>query len=313
MASKIFPGWPYLKNTVDPIHEDGTPFLPGEYPAMVSLVTGTPCTDIVLGFKTAQGDRRWISINTQPLLHSGDDLPYAVVTSFTDITRRKEAEHALYRSEQRFRSLVEAIPDWIWETDAAGRYTYASPKVKDLLGFDPTEVLGKRPRDFMQSPDAHEFGLQMMSFASRGEPFSGFQNPSRMTKDGRTVVLETSGVPVFDEGGRFRGYRGIDRDVTSRKHGEEERARLKMAVDQAAESILITEPDGRIVYVNPAFEKITGTDAGRSSAGRRGCSGAAITTGRTSRRSGGQFAGARSGRATSRTGGKTAPCTRKRW
>jgi two-component system cell cycle sensor histidine kinase/response regulator CckA len=250
-------GWPYLRKEVDPIHEDGSAFLPGEYPALVSLHTGTPCTDTVLGFRTPAGDRRWISVNTQPLVRAGDELPYAVVTSFSDITRRKEAENALYRSEQRFRSLVEAIPDWIWETNAAGRYTYASPKVKDLLGFEPTEVLGKRPRDFMQSPDDNEFGLQMMSFASRGEPFSGFQN-RHVTKDGRTVVLETSGVPVFDDRGQFRGYRGIDRDVTSRKHGEEERARLKMAVDQAAESILITEPDGRIVYVNPAFERITG-------------------------------------------------------
>ena len=250
-------GWPYANKDVDPIHEDGSAFLPGEYPALVSLHTGSPCTDTVFGFRTPAGARRWISINTQPLVRDGDELPYAVVTSFTDITRRKEAENALYRSEQRFRSLVEAIPDWIWETDASGRYTYASPKVKDLLGFEPSEILGKRPRDFMQPSDANEFGVQMMSFASRGEPFSGFQN-RHVTKDGRTVVLETSGVPVFDDSGQFRGYRGIDRDVTSRKHGEEERARLKMAVDQAAESILITEPDGRIVYVNPAFERITG-------------------------------------------------------
>ncbi|HEX7571525.1 MAG TPA: PAS domain S-box protein, partial [Bacteroidota bacterium] len=257
MPAAELEGWPYLRKEVDPVHEDGSAFLPGEYPAVVSLRTGTPCTDTVLGFRSTAGNRRWISINTQPLLRAGDELPYAVVTNFTDITRRKEAENGLYWSEQRYRSLVEAIPDWIWETDAAGRYTYASPKVKDLLGFDPTEVLGKRPRDFMQSQDAQEFGLQMMSFASRGEPFSGFQN-RHITKDGRTVILETSGVPVFDDKGHFRGYRGIDRDVTSRKHGEEERARLKMAVDQAAESILITEPDGRIVYVNPAFETITG-------------------------------------------------------
>ena len=250
-------GWPYLNKDVDPIHEDGSAFLPGEYPAVVSLHTGLPCTDTVLGFRSPAGNRRWISINTQPLLRAGDELPYAVVTSFTDITRRLEAENALFRSEQRFRSLVEAIPDWIWETDAAGRYTYASPKVKDLLGFEPSEVLGKRPRDLMQFQDAQEFGLQMMSFASRGEPFSGFQN-RHITKEGRTVVLETSGVPVFDDKGNFRGYRGIDRDVTSRKQGEEERARLKMAVDQAAESILITEPDGRIDYVNPAFERVTG-------------------------------------------------------
>jgi two-component system, cell cycle sensor histidine kinase and response regulator CckA len=181
----------------------------------------------------------------------------AIIGTLVDITERKRAEAALLRSEQRFRSLVEAIPDWIWETDAAGRYTYASPKVKDLLGYEPAEVLGKRPRDFMHSADASEFGLQMTSFAPRGEPFSGIQK-RHVTKDGGTVVLETSGVPVFGEDGYFRGYRGIDRDVTSRIQGEEERARLQMAVDQAAESILITEPDGRIVYVNPAFERSTG-------------------------------------------------------
>ncbi|HTO95280.1 MAG TPA: PAS domain S-box protein [Bacteroidota bacterium] len=250
-------GWPFHRTEVNPIHESGKPFSSAEYPPSVSLRTGTPCTDTVVGFRTRGGDRRWISITTQPLMRTGDRSPYAVVTSFADITRRKEAEDGLYRSEQRFRSLVEAIPDWIWETDASGRYTYASPKVKDLLGFEPAEVLGKRPRDFMQAPDDQEFGMQLMSFASRGEPFSGFQN-RHVRKDGRTVVLETSGVPVFDEKGQFRGYRGIDRDVTARKHEEVERAMLKEAVGQAAESILITRPDGTIVYANPAFEKVTG-------------------------------------------------------
>ena len=250
-------GWPFHRADIDPIHESGKPFAAAEYPPFVSLRTGTPCADTVIGFRTRGGDRRWISINTQPLMRTGDKSPYAAVTSFADITRRKEAEDGLYRSEQRFRSLVEAIPDWIWETDTAGRYTYASPRVKDLLGFEPAEVLGKRQRDFMQAPDDQEFGMQLMSFAARGEPFFGLQN-RHVRKDGRMVVLETSGVPLFDDRGQFRGYRGIDRDVTTRKRGEEERAMLKEAVGQAAESILITRPDGTIVYANPAFEKVTG-------------------------------------------------------
>lgn len=249
--------WPNPRWVAEPIHEDGSPFQYDELPALISLHTGAPCVDVVLGFQTSFGTQRWISINTQPLVRTGDELPYAVVTSFTDVTRRKEAENALYRSEQRFRSLVEAIPDWIWETDVEGRYTYASPKVKDLLGFEPVEVLGKRPRDFMHPDDAQEFGVQLMGFASRGEPFSGFQN-RHVRKDGRVAVLETSGVPVFDDVGRFRGYRGIDRDVTTRKHDEEERARLNLALEQTADSIVITEPDGTIVYVNPAFERISG-------------------------------------------------------
>jgi len=249
--------WPAVRPLTAPIHEDGTPFDLDDHPTMITLRTGAPCSDVVMGFRPRPGGHRWIAISTRPLVREGDERPYAVVASIVDITRRKEAENALLRSEQRFRSLVEAIPDWIWETDTNGRYAYASPKIRDLLGYEPTEVLGKRPRDFMHPDDAHQFGVQMMSFISREEPFSGFQS-RHVHKDGRVVVLETSGVPVVDDQGRFRGYRGIDRDVTSRKEGEEELARLKMAVEQAAESIVITETDGTIVYVNPAFENITG-------------------------------------------------------
>jgi two-component system, cell cycle sensor histidine kinase and response regulator CckA len=257
LAPETLVHWARADILLDRIHEDGHPYAPDEHPVLETLKTGRPLTDSVMGFRTAGGARRWISINTQPLLRAGNEKPHAAVASFADITRRKEAENALYRSEQRFRSLVEAIPDWIWETDADGRYTYASPKVMDLLGYEPAEVLGKRPRDFMHPVDAQRFALQMTGHISRTEPFFGFQN-RHVRKDGRVVVLETSGVPVVDDTGRFRGYRGIDRDVTARKEGEEELARLKMAVEQAAESIVITEVDGKIVYVNPAFERVTG-------------------------------------------------------
>jgi PAS domain S-box-containing protein len=250
-------GWPETRRVTDPIHEDGTPFGLDEHPAYVTLRTGNPCTDVVMGFKTTAGARRWISINSQPMHRIGDELPYAVVVGITDITRRKEAENALARSELRFRSLVEAIPDWIWETDTEGRYTYASPRLKELLGYEPAEVLGKRPRDFMHPADAQRYSMQMAGTVNRVEAFSGLLN-RHVRKDGRVVILETSAEPIIDDRGNFRGYRGIDRDITTRKEGEEELARLKMAVEQAAESILITEPDGTIVYVNPAFEQVSG-------------------------------------------------------
>jgi PAS domain S-box-containing protein len=64
-------GWPYQMKGADPIHEDLTPFLPGEYPAAVTRLTGSPCTNAVLGFRTRTGERRWISINTQPHIRPG--------------------------------------------------------------------------------------------------------------------------------------------------------------------------------------------------------------------------------------------------
>jgi PAS domain S-box-containing protein len=66
-----------------------------------------------------------------------------------DITDQKQAKDALKNSEERFRALVETTSDWAWEVDKNGFYTYVSQKVKDLLGYEPEEVIDKRPFDLM--------------------------------------------------------------------------------------------------------------------------------------------------------------------
>ena len=77
------------------IHEDGSPF-PGEtHPAMLTLQTGQPQAQVVMGICKGKGATTWIAINAQPLVHPGEPLPYAVVTSFADITALKQAELAL--------------------------------------------------------------------------------------------------------------------------------------------------------------------------------------------------------------------------
>ena len=77
------------------IHEDGSPF-PGElHPAMITLRTGKPQHNVIMGIHKPDGSFTWITINSQPLFHVGETQPYAVVTSFSDITKRKMAEEAL--------------------------------------------------------------------------------------------------------------------------------------------------------------------------------------------------------------------------
>jgi PAS domain S-box-containing protein len=171
--------------------------------------------------------------------------------------QRRQAEAALRESEARFRALVETAFDWIWEVDAEGRYTYASPRVRELLGYAPEEVVGRTPFDLMPEDEAEKIGRIFAGLAARRNPFAALENIN-LHKDGRRVVLETSGVPVFGPGGEFQGYRGMDRDVTRRKQAEAEVQRLALVVEQAAEMIAITDTRGMICYVNPAFERITG-------------------------------------------------------
>ncbi len=171
--------------------------------------------------------------------------------------RRRQAEAALRESEARFRALVETAFDWIWEVDAEGRYTYASPRVRELLGYSPEEVVGRTPFDLMPAGEAEKIGRIFAGLAARRQPFAALENIN-LHKEGRRVVLETSGVPVFGPGGEFQGYRGMDRDVTRRQQAEAEIRRLALVVEQAAEVIVITDTQGLICYVNPAFERVTG-------------------------------------------------------
>lgn len=144
---------------------------------------------------------------------------FAVV--FSDITLRKRAEDELRASEGRFRSLVETTSDWIWETDQRGVYTYASPKVKDLLGYEPFEVVGKTQADLMPPEEAERIAPILRQHFESASPFLGVENVN-LHKDGHRVLLEMSGVPIFDDRGLVSGYRGIDRDITERKRAEEQ-------------------------------------------------------------------------------------------
>jgi len=126
----------------------------------------------------------------------------------------------LHESRERFRNLVEATSDWVWEVNNRGVYTYVSPKVLDMLGYKAEEVIGKTPFDLMPPGEAVRVGAIFSASVSKRKPFCCVEN-TNVHKDGHLVVLETSGVPFFDGKGACLGYRGIDRDITERKRMEE--------------------------------------------------------------------------------------------
>jgi PAS domain S-box-containing protein len=137
-----------------------------------------------------------------------------------DITERKQTEQKLRESIERFRSLVETTSDLIWEVDANSVYTYISPKIKDMLGYEPEEIIGKSPFDLMPSDEAERVSKIFQAAVESQKPLTWLEN-TNLHKDGRLIVLETSGEPIFKENGDLIGYRGIDRDITERKKAEQ--------------------------------------------------------------------------------------------
>lgn len=176
---------------------------------------------------------------------------------------RARVEAQLQASTQRFRGLVENLSDVIWEVGRDGRYTYISPQVRALLGYDPAEVLGKTPLDLMPEEEAERLREFLAGLLERPRPFQGLRNAARH-RAGRRIELETSGVPVFDAEGALAGYRGVDRDITWRVVAEEEAARMLRVIEQTDDLVTITNPTGIIQYVNAAFERVTGYTRGEA-------------------------------------------------
>jgi len=141
----------------------------------------------------------------------------------------EQSETERLRSEEKLRNMVEVASDWMWEVDAQGRYTYASGQVARILGYEPEEIIGKTPLDFMPPEEAQRVGEIFSRIVADKAPICFLENLN-LHRDGHPVVLETNGVPVFSGSGEFQGYVGMDRDITARKQAE---AALRQARDDA--------------------------------------------------------------------------------
>lgn len=202
----------------------------------------------------------------QPRTASGDSsvwvngTPHRNGSHTTEIRRQFTALKAemerLRASEERYRQLVESSEDWLWELDRKGTYTYASPRCRDLLGYEPQELLGKKPFELMPAGEARRFKRLFGAYASRHKPFRGLQHINR-GKDGRLVVIETTGMPIFDAHARLQGYRGMDRDITARKVAEEalraSEAKFRQVIDASPVPLSVDDMRGTIEYLNQKF------------------------------------------------------------
>jgi PAS domain S-box-containing protein len=125
-------------------------------------------------------------------------------------------------AQERFRDIALSTSDWLWETDAEHRFTWFSPK--DLVEVRPEWYYGKTRREIMApavDPELIEAHWQVLEAHA---PFRDLEY-LRRGPDG-DAWLSTSGVPIFDQAGRFRGYRGVSRNISDRKSVEAELAHL---------------------------------------------------------------------------------------
>jgi PAS domain S-box-containing protein len=169
---------------------------------------------------TPEGRKIWLRTSKAPL-RDFDNKVIGILGIYDDITKFKDMELRLLESEERFRHIAETTSDWVWQTDEHPYYVYVGSRVRDILGYEPEELQGKSPADFMPAEEGEHVDSIIKNFVDKREAFS-FIEMTNIHKDGRRIILETSGVPIIGNDGTLRGYFGSARDITERKHAEEE-------------------------------------------------------------------------------------------
>lgn len=149
----------------------------------------------------------------------------------TDATETIESNAALAESERRFRDIIDIASDWVWESDAEGRFTFVSERFSEITGIPTSDFVGRRRREipFYDTNDSGFHAIEEDVAARR--PIHARRMRFVLPAGDRQLALR--GRPVFDEAGQFAGYRGTGTDVT-REHEYVQRLHEAMVEAQAA-------------------------------------------------------------------------------
>lgn len=155
----------------------------------------------------------WFESSASPVEGGG------LLLSAYDITDRKRAEEALRESEARFRTLAEASPALIWQTDPKGNNVYLNPRYQDLFGVPSEEIMGMGWQALIHPDDAPEY---LAAFEQAQRQRARYQRRMRVkSKDGGWRWLETHALPLFNAEGEYAGHVGISIDITDAAQAEE--------------------------------------------------------------------------------------------
>lgn len=173
-----------------------------------------------------------------------------------DITERRRSEQALKESEHYLRATLDSLPDAAWLKSLDGRFRAVNAAWCKMYDHSPDQIIGKTDFELFPHKEATLYAELNQSVRQSLTPV--YTELEHIDKRGKTVWLEVRKSPLLDSEQQLCGLVGITRDITERRNAEKRLELLNRAVEQSPASIVITDPNGTIEYVNPYFEKHTG-------------------------------------------------------
>lgn len=170
------------------------------------------------------------------------------------------AEAALVESEQNFRQLTETIPEVFWLIDCQmQQMVYLSPAFESVWE-QPAALVMAEPQQLLNTmhPEDHERIRELID----KQGWQGLKAEYRiLLPDGQQRWINTRSFPIYDAAGKVVRIAGLSSDITENMCLRQEREMMSRALEQTADAVMITDAEGNIVYVNRAFEDLTGFDS----------------------------------------------------
>lgn len=226
-------------------------------------------------FLRKDGEPIWILVSASLLRNERTGRPLYLIAQLTDIDRQKKAEAAVAESESRMNYALEAARQGVWDHRVGTDAVHYSRMWRLMRGFAPDEEVDSAQESWLarlHPEDRERVRAHIVKQDSGVDGFDTMEYRERH-RDGHYVWILSRGRPVeWDENGNPIRTVGTDTDITRLKATEsqlaEEKERLRVTLASIGDGVISTDADGRVSFMNPVAEKMTGWES-REAVGQR--------------------------------------------
>ncbi|MCU1427961.1 MAG: hypothetical protein JWL83_1961 [Actinomycetia bacterium] len=216
-----------------------------------------------LGLSSLASAREW-SPATLMLLDQFAGIIASVLKRHATEDERRRSEASLRASEERFRRLVQHSPDVVIVIDDLGTFSYASPQIEQLLGYDPVELIGTSALDLIHPDEVDEAAIAIVETVTANDDTVEAIGMRVRHRDGSWIPIEVAGSSMVDDpllNGIVVTIRDMRDSIRTAATLEEVEIRFRQVFEHSPIGIALATPQGRFIKVNPAFTEMLGRSA----------------------------------------------------